>query len=70
MKMVFLLLCKIIIQKKKKKTNQWMKFIKWTIWVRERFYIKWTTEIFYTQSMLELGTNYGGKVDGSTSLYT
>jgi hypothetical protein len=47
-----------------------MKFIKWTIWVRERFYTKWTTEIFYTQSMLELGTNYGGKVDGSTSLYT
>jgi hypothetical protein len=39
-----------------------MRFIKWTIWVRERFYIKWTRENFFcTQSMLGLGTNYGGR---------
>jgi hypothetical protein len=45
-----------------KKTNRWMRFIKWTIWVRERFYIKWTRENFFcTQSMVELGTNYGGR---------
>jgi hypothetical protein len=39
-----------------------MRFIKWTIWVRERFYIKWARETFFsTQSMLGLGTNYGGR---------
>jgi hypothetical protein len=32
------------------------------IWIRERFYIKWTRENFFcTQSMLGVGTNYGGR---------